>query len=185
MVNISSQTARPVFTMHLCQKEEIAEGIARAETITMKKSDCEQCYLIKERNGITTFPECFERDYYEIHWIEYCHPQMIFLIEYLETIELCEWPVNSKDDIHTQQNRNTDASFVKIAVIYSDVSRRLKKTGKDGEVLKHEIQVLGARAYEDLYHDARKALNYISGKSEKKLPYRKWKYKVTKVTTEN
>ena len=70
-----------------------------------------------------------------------------------------------------------DAYFVKPGVIWADISRRLKLTKTDGNLLIKEIECMDRPNYDDLeYPESRCALDYISLFDFRKRPtYRVWR----------
>lgn len=138
----------------------------------MPKSECDYC-----KKPCST-PNA---DYYEMNQIKYCSPQILFLIEHLELLRDGIYPCNP---INTGYTDSIDpsirvqpsgiAGFVTPALIYSDVSSRLKACRKDGETLEHEVRYLHADYYGLLSPSARNALLYISGWRRKRMKYYKW-----------
>jgi hypothetical protein len=117
-------------------------------------------------------------DYFTYGMIVYCRPQMIWIIEWLDSIGDGDWPV---DPVESGYSGNSGGSapaegyFAAAARVYSDVMTRLDRTGEAGETLVWEIQH-GIDSYERLSPAAKDALNYISGWRTRSDSFKSWRY---------
>lgn len=118
--------------------------------------------------------------------IVYSRPQMMWGILYLDMLEIGDWPSENRDTGYTgsQGSRNTKTKFLPAALLYAEITARLKTTRDAGEALVDEIQS-GVSDYEGLSRPAQRALNYISGWRRRSQSYSRWKtqrrYRVSKL----
>jgi hypothetical protein len=117
--------------------------------------------------------------YYKPLEIRFNREQMMWLLQVLPCLEEGSWPVNPGITGYTEAentgrvNTSAHAPFETATQIYTEVTYRLDRTGKDGETLYWEIQH-GCETYEGLCPSAKQALNYISGWRRRKQGYRTW-----------
>lgn len=137
----------------------------------LRGTDCDEC--LKK----CSYPNC---SYYPMSAIRYCRPQIFFLIENLDYLVDDIYPDDPQPSGYTKIDPSIRIQFKEtvtisnVKLIYLDISTRLKRCGKDGETLIHEITKLHAFYYNDLSQAARDALNYISGFRRKLMGYRAW-----------
>ncbi len=136
-------------------------------------NDCVTCKRYLESVESKRLLSCFKADYYIPGMIVYCRPQMIWVIESVLPLECGSWLPETNDS--ERGNRQLRAPYETCCQITGEVSVRLERTGKDGEILVWEIQH-GFSDYEILSPRAKMALNYISGWRRRKDIYRKWCY---------
>ena len=135
----------------------------------MTAKPCSQC---------KNWDDCSGKPWYSISEIRYCRHQVLWIIKNLvvcaagEIFAVHVWPSEETgytDAPQTSHSINAHAPFEKVLQVVGDVTKRLKKTGKDGRLLVLEVQ-----NNSDLSKDARNALNYVSGWREKPSGYPKW-----------
>lgn len=139
--------------------------------------DCRKC---------RDWRECKEEGPFDYGEIGFCRPQMMWLIYHLGTLCEGQWPVENNTKIGRTPLQQ-QAYFVRVAEIAGFVEWRLKLTGVDGKLLKSEMALEKKLAegqewpkslveiLNTLSSEARRALNYISGRRRKKDGYGTWK----------
>lgn len=66
------------------------------------------------------------------------------------------------------------AKFLRPAELVAEFDRRLKKTGRAGKTLIHEVTILDAQRPERLSQTARDALYYVAGRDAKRTGFTTW-----------
>jgi len=117
-------------------------------------------------------------DFYLPREINFSREQMIWLIEWLPTLETGNWPGNPQDTGYTdtagvQRSHSHHAPFETAAQIYAEVTARLRRTRRSGETLVWEVQH-GLADYNLLCPAAKDAINYISGWRRRHVSFSQW-----------
>jgi hypothetical protein len=127
--------------------------------------------------GCKTWRSCQGYSFYEPAEVVYCRVQMLWLIEWLPTLEEGKYPPDPTPTgyiDHGFGGIKAQAPFELSCQIAGEVSVRLKKAGKDGRTLEHEVRELNAHSYELLSPAAKDALNYCSGWKRKRRTFPQW-----------
>lgn len=157
----------------------INQGNPTVKTSPYRETDCDKCRK-----------PCLSpnADYYAISQIRYCRPQLFFLIENLDLLQDGIYPdahietgYTDNVDPCVQRQVSHGTGFVDAALIYADVSSRLRACRRDGQTLEHEIKIVHLDYYEILSPAAKSALNYISGWRRRKMRYSVWLAKQKKL----
>lgn len=103
---------------------------------------------------------------YELRNIIPCPAQVIFLVrgqgEFI------------KDSPSGSRRVQPHGSFCSVSELRADFEYRLKRTGRDGERLVHEVRVVGIYEFRQLSPAAKDAVRYIVGYKTKLDPYKDW-----------
>ena len=139
-------------------------------------SRCSTCRTRADRAG------CPGQSWYSWSDIGFCREQMLWLVENLAGLRKGSYPPRPDPTGYIERPGigtnaiSAHARFERPCQLAAEVDARLERTGKDGDVLCHEVIVLQARAYGLLSGSARSALSYISGWRRKRGSYAKWCY---------
>ena len=128
------------------------------------------CHNCRSWNGCSGYAYFTQSD------ITFCRYQMFFLLENLGTLTAGEYPREPVEtgyiDIPATKITKGGAAFETPATLAAEVQWRLDRTGKDGKLLRYQVEAGYKLSYLD--KDARMALNYISGWKRKLLSYPDW-----------
>ena len=112
--------------------------------------------------------------WYSPREIFFTREQMLWLLEHLPELETGNWPVNPQGsgyvDLPLKKSGRQQAYFETPCQFAAEVSWRLDKTGEDGKILYWQVQS-GVTEYELLEHEAKEALNYMSGWRRRQTSY--------------
>ncbi len=125
-----------------------------------------------------TWKYCRGYDWFQPFEIErnFCKLQVLFLIGIVETLEIGEYPPDPAPTGYVGGNTGgfrSGARFQRPADLYSELTSRISRTGKDGDTLLHEVRHLGATLH-NLSQAARNALGYCCGEKRKRQKYGIW-----------
>lgn len=123
--------------------------------------DCDTC------NRPCDYPGA---EWYPPHVIRFCRPQMRWLIEWVDLLAEGKYPPISSEQAGRPPGRNERAPFATPAELGAEVELRLRRTGKDGRLLKAQLKA----GYANLDGEAWDALNYVSGWRRKLMGYHEW-----------
>jgi hypothetical protein len=117
-------------------------------------------------------------EWYEPNEIQFCSNQIFFIIENLNALEIGEYPPNHENTGYTGGNSKpqfrSGGNFMTAATLFAEFDRRLKRTGKAGKTLIHEVTVLDAQRPDRLSQTARDALYYCAGRDAKRMSFAGW-----------
>jgi hypothetical protein len=144
----------------------------------MTEVDCHTCRNWRDCPGL--------REWFNYSEIRFCPYQVIWVIRWADILRTGDWPQDPDgggDDNHGQRSIKTEAGFVKPSLILAEVESRLQRTGKDGKILRYQIEAMDSRynplvlcmVYDRLDRDARTALLYVKGWRQKKMCFADWK----------
>ena len=107
--------------------------------------------------------------------------QCIWLVSWLPTLEVGDWPVIPQNETWNRQKKlKGGAYFETPAQIYAEITYRLDRTGQDGEMVKdfylwqksdREMCIAYNMDIYEIEHRVRRALRYISGWKRKTRTY--------------
>lgn len=108
----------------------------------------------------------------------FCYYHVLFILRHREILERGEYPPDPTPTGYTgygDTRYHAGAKFTRPIEIIAEVDRRLKRTGRAGRTLEHEITVLNAWRPELLSAEARDALYYCCGRDAKRKGFAGWR----------
>lgn len=123
--------------------------------------------------------KCSGYNYYLPAEIEanFCFYQCIWIIDYRESLSDGKYPPDPTPTGYVGSSFSgirAGAKFLRPAEIVAEFDRRLKRTGKAGKTLIHEVTMLDAQRPDRLSQTARDALYYCAGRDSKRLTFNNW-----------
>jgi len=123
----------------------------------------------------------FRKGWWEPREIVFESRQCVWLVEHLIVLERGDWPAIPQNETWAKKKRSQGGAYFETpALIYSEITYRLDRTGQDGEMLKdfylwnktdREMAIAYNMDIYEIEHRVRRALRYISGWKRKTRTY--------------
>ena len=130
-----------------------------------ESGDCHNC---------RDYRECVGKDWFNFAEIRWCVHQIIWILLHVAILRAGHWPQDpyGADNNTSSRTIKTEASFVKPELVIAELEERLKRCGKQAELL--VTQVEDGRTLSNLSPGAREVLMYAKGFRRKRIGFRKW-----------
>ena len=131
-----------------------------------ESGDCRHC---------RDYRECVGKDWFNFAEIRWCVHQIIWILLHAAILRAGHWPQDpyGADNNTSSRTIKTEASFVKPELVIAELEERLKRCGKQAELL--VTQVEDGRTLSNLSPGAREILMYVKGFRRKRMSFSAWK----------